>query len=261
MSPLVVSVHQPNFMPWLKLLDKILASDVYVAYDTVQYTKSEYHSRQKVKQQSGPVWMSVPVVSVRGAYQVIEDVRIDDRQPFRQQHLSLLRKAYGRAPHFDEVYPLVRDVYARGHELLADLNVDLIEAFCRYLGSAVRIVRASSLPHEGDNTARLVQLVRETGGDVHLTSTFDTQRQYIDWSRMQAAGISVHKQVFEHPSYDQLWGDFFSHLSALDMLFCCGRQTGKVLEADRQCVEAAAAETGSAAGGVDSQSRTSVGRG
>ena len=48
-----VSVHQPNFMPWLKLLDKVLASDVYVAYDTVQYTKSEYHARQRVRTRTG----------------------------------------------------------------------------------------------------------------------------------------------------------------------------------------------------------------
>lgn len=30
MAETIVSVHQPNFMPWIKLLDKILASDVYV---------------------------------------------------------------------------------------------------------------------------------------------------------------------------------------------------------------------------------------
>jgi hypothetical protein len=42
-------VHQPNFLPWLKLLDKILGSDVYVAYDSVIYTRSEYHDRQRIK--------------------------------------------------------------------------------------------------------------------------------------------------------------------------------------------------------------------
>jgi hypothetical protein len=40
MGDVTVSVHQPNFLPWVKLLDKIIASDVYVVYDTVQFTKS-----------------------------------------------------------------------------------------------------------------------------------------------------------------------------------------------------------------------------
>ena len=148
MTDLTVSVHQPNFMPWLKLLDKILASDVYVAYDTAQFTKTEYHARQRVMTPSKPVWMTVPVLST-GDYQPIQDVQIDNKQPFRRQHLHRLRKAYDSTPHFDEVYGLVDQVYAGGHEQLVDLSLDLIEALRAYLDAPVRIVRASTLPHEG----------------------------------------------------------------------------------------------------------------
>ena len=42
-----VSVHQPNFLPWTKLFDKVLGSDVYIEYDSVQYTRSEFHSRRR----------------------------------------------------------------------------------------------------------------------------------------------------------------------------------------------------------------------
>ena len=41
-----VCLHQPNYLPWTKLLAKIAMSDVYVAYDSVQFTRSEYHNRQ-----------------------------------------------------------------------------------------------------------------------------------------------------------------------------------------------------------------------
>lgn len=234
MPEITVSVHQPNFMPWLKLLDKILASDVYIAYDTVQYTKSEYHGRQKVKQQSGPVWLSVPVVSVRGSYQAIVDARIDKNQRFRDKHLSTLRKAYGRAAHFEEVYQLVREVYDRDHDMLADLSLDLITEFCRYLDSPVRIVRASALASDGDNTDRLIQLVRAVSGTVHLTSTYGTDRQYIDWDRMCSAGIGLRAQAFEHPEYEQLWGEFEPHLSALDLLFCHGSRASEMLRERRR---------------------------
>jgi hypothetical protein len=29
-------------------------------------------------------------------------------------------------------------------------------------------------------------------------------------------------QDFQHPVYPQLWGDFLSHMSAIDLLFNCG---------------------------------------
>lgn len=236
MAGLVVSVHQPNFLPWLKLLDKILASDVYVAYDTVQYTKSEYHARQRVRTHTGLAWLSLPLRSVPGQRQHICAVRLDDRQPFRDRHLKTLRIGYARTPHFAEVYGLVEEVYGRGQQRLVDLNLDLIEAICRYLGSPVRIVRASSLPHAGDNTERLVQLVRGAAGTVHLTSTYGTQRRYIDWPRVLAAGLAVHAQQFTHPRYRQAWPGFVADLAALDMLFCHGRDTARMLAAGRRFV-------------------------
>ena len=57
------SLHQPNFLPWTKLFDKILASDVYIAYDSVQYTHSEFHARQWITGRDGPVWLSAPVLT------------------------------------------------------------------------------------------------------------------------------------------------------------------------------------------------------
>ena len=229
----VVSVHQPNFMPWVKLLDKVLGSDVYVAYDTVQYTKSEYHSRQKIKTHYGDAWLTVPLLSQKGRLQRIDEVRIDNKQPWRRKHLHLLRVNYAKAPFFEEVYELVRAAYAKEHEELADLGTDLIVSLCGYLGSEVEIVRASALPHSGDNTQRLVDLVRAVGGDTHLTSTFGTDRRYIDWERLLQVGIGLQVQRVNHPVYPYLHGPFVANLSALDMLFNCGRQTAAILAADR----------------------------
>jgi hypothetical protein len=253
MPPLVVSVHQPNFMPWLKLLDKILASDVYVAYDTVQYTRSEYHARQRVRTHTGLAWLSVPLRRVPGQRQLIEQLRLDPGQPFGARHLKTLRVGYTGTPYFTEVYSLVEQVYARRHERLVDLSLDLIEAFCRYLGSPVRIVRASALPHTGDNTERLIQLVRAVAGDVHLTSTYGTERRYIDWPRVTGAGIAVRAQQFQHPVYRQAWPGFVADLAALDMLFCHGPATAGRLAAARRSVpvDPAADPVDPAAGPVD----------
>lgn len=235
MTETLVSVHQPNFLPWLKLLDKILASDVYVAYDTAQFTKSEYHARQKMKTPSKPVWLSVPVQST-GDFKPIMDVQIDNKQPFRRQHLHRLRKAYDSTPFFDEVYALVRDVYAGDHERLVDLNMDLIEALCSYLDASVSIVRASTLPHDGDRSERLVQLVQAAGGSEHLTSTYGGDHQDVDWSPFEDAGIGLRVQQFEHPVYDQIGDDFVPNLAGLDMLFSYGRQTAEILARHRSLV-------------------------
>jgi hypothetical protein len=236
MTGTTVSVHQPNFLPWLKLLDKILASDVYVAYDSAQYTRTEYHARQRIKTQNGPAWLSVPIRHVKGIQQLIKDVRIENSQPFRKRHLRVLRMSYQSSPYFDEVYSMVEKVYARDHERLVDLNLDLIEALCAYLDARVRIVRASALPHEGDRSERLVQLVQAVGGSEHLTSTFGAEHQDVEWEHFRRAGIGLRSQQFQHPEYDQVGHDFVPHLAAIDMLFACGPRTRQILEGRRRLV-------------------------
>ena len=213
----VVSVHQPNFMPWTKLLAKIVASDVYIAYDSVQFNKREYHARQRFATVRGePAFLSVPVRHT-GKREVIRDMRIVTEQPWRRAHLDFLLANYGHTPYFGEVFPVIEGVYATGYELLAEHNIALIEAFCGYLGSPVRIVRSSTLPHAGSREQRLLDLVRAVGGDEHLTSTTSTHQ--IDWSGFAAAGIPVRAQQFTAPVSPQPIPD----LAAADLLFWRGR--------------------------------------
>lgn len=224
-----MSVHQPNFLPWLRLLAKVAASDVYVAYDSVQFTRSEFHARQRIKARDGKTaWLTVPVVHT-GRRQLLCDVAICADEDWRSAHLEKLGRHYHSAAHFAEVLPVIEGVYGRRHTRLVDLSIDLIEAMCAYLGIGVRLVRATTLPHAGDRTERLVQLVAAAGGDIHLTSTLGTPHEYVDWSRFHQAGITVLGQEFRHPVYAQLHGGFVENLSALDLLFVRGRAAAGIL--------------------------------
>lgn len=233
----VVSIHQPNFLPWIKLIDKILASDVYIAYDTVQFTRSEYHSRQMIKTPAGPLVISIPVLSGDTPFQNLVDVRIDPKGNWRRKQLKSIALSYAKAPFFAEVFSWIEAIYGRQHEWLVELNLDIIAGVCAYLQSQVRIVRASSLPHGGDNTERVIQLVQAVGGTIHLTSTYGTERQYIDWPRVTAAGLGIRVQQYQHPVYPQQYGSFVSNISLVDMLFNCGRTTAQLLARQRSALD------------------------
>ncbi|MET3810006.1 hypothetical protein ABIB14_001103 [Arthrobacter sp. UYEF3] len=215
-------------MPWQRLMAKILDSDVYVAYDSVQFTRQEFHARQLFRTRGGkPAWLTLPVVST-GTRQILNAVRLVPEPGWRQRHLDFLESNYSQAPYFGEVFPLVQSVYDRRREMLVDHNLDLLEQFCRYLGSGVKIVRASHLPHTGTREERLLDLVRHAGGDAHLTST--TATHVIDWTGFDHAGIPVHLQAFDHPVYPQGQLPFLPNLAAADLLFHTGRAAGRILD-------------------------------
>lgn len=232
-APVRTCLHQPNFLPWPKLIDKIMGCDVYIAYDSVQYTRTEFHSRQQIGTRDGPVWLSVPVLTRGRGRQRICDVELVPGGDWRDAHLRLLREHYGRAPRYDEVSDLIATVYAQGDGRLVDLNLALIEAILAYIGASVQIVRATAYPHEGSNTERLIQLTQAVGANTHVTSTFGTDRQYICWEQVADAGIVVESQRFEEPTVDWMH-PHVPGLSIVDLLFMVGSDAGHVLREARR---------------------------
>jgi hypothetical protein len=229
-----VSLHQPNFLPWTKLVDKILASDIYIAYDSVQYTHSEFHARQWITGRDGPVWLSLPVLTRGRGRQPLCKAELVPGRDWRDAHLRLLTEHYRRAPYFRDVMAVLESVYDRDDHLLVDFNMRLLDALLGYLGASVQVVRATSYPHAGDNTERVIQLTQAVGGDVHLTSTYGTSRCYIDWKRVAAAGIAVESQRFTEPRYRQQFEPFRPNLSVVDLLFAVGPAAAGLLGEMRQ---------------------------
>ena len=40
---MIVSIHQPNYLPWLGYFDKIKRSDLFVIFDDVQFPRGKKH--------------------------------------------------------------------------------------------------------------------------------------------------------------------------------------------------------------------------
>ena len=153
-----VSVHQPNFMPWTKLFDKVLGSDIYVAYDSVQYTRTEFHSRQRIAGRDGPVWLSVPVLTRGRGRQPLHTVELVGGTAWRVAHLRLLTEHYRGAPYFREVMAVLEEAYQGDDGLLVDFNLRVLRAPARLRrrdgqGGARHPVRARRRQHRADHPA------------------------------------------------------------------------------------------------------------
>ena len=49
-----------------------------------------------------------------------------------------------------------------------------------------------------------------------------------------AAGLEIVVQEYEPPTYPQLYGEFASHLSSLDLLLNCGPESEKIVRSGRK---------------------------
>ena len=59
---MIVSIHQPNYLPWLGYFDKMAKSNMFVIFDDVQLPRGKsYVARNLVKTPGGVQWLTVPV--------------------------------------------------------------------------------------------------------------------------------------------------------------------------------------------------------
>jgi len=217
----IVTIHQPEHMPWLGFFDKMRQADVFVLLDTTQFAKDDFQNRNRIKTRSGPAWLTVPVYKKGRSEQLIIDVEICNDRNWRNQCWSLIYQSLKDAPFFAKYMPFFKDLYAREWSKLVELNVTIIRYLAQQLGLKTDLVMASELGvYERGSTNVNLSICRLLGADVYLSGKHG--RDYLDERKFREQGIGVTYQEFRHPKYPQLWGDFVSNMSAIDLLFNCG---------------------------------------
>jgi WbqC-like protein family len=221
-----VAIHQPNFFPWLGYFDKIARADTFVLLDDAQFSKQSRINRVQVMVDGQASWLTAPVR--RDGKLPISETRFDESRPWRKKALKTIRFSYAKAPHFDEVFPLVERLLGAGDELIGAYNEAAIRALVQRLGlGGTRIVRSSDLGVDAAATDRLVGIVTELGGAAYLSGGGASGYQEDD--AFQRAGIELVAQDFEHPAYPQGKAEFVPGLSVIDALMSCGFEGAREL--------------------------------
>lgn len=229
---MIVSVHQPHYLPWLGYFDKITKSDCFVFLDNVQYKRREYQNRNKIRTRDGWAWLTVPVVSSGLRNQLICDVRIDNDSRWQERHRRSLEVSYGKAEFFRSYASFLEEVYTqRTWERLIDLNVCVIRYILKELAIDTPLYFESDIGTREKGTQRIIEICRDLKADTYLSGTGG--RAYLEEERFAQEGIDLRYQTFQHPVYSQRFaGDesFVPNMAAIDLLFNEGPGSREILE-------------------------------
>jgi hypothetical protein len=218
---MVVTTHQPIFLPWPGFFYKALRADALVLLDRVQFPKGRgWMHRNCVKSDQGDHWLRVPVWKARRGLQVIEDVEICDESDWRTRHLRGLRELYAHAPYLESHLPALEEIYARSHRSLLAFNLDLIRYLWGALGMPGALRLQSELEVTGSGTDLLANVCQAMKAETYLALT--VSEKYLDRQKLRDRKIDLALAKFYPPVYPQLWGEFRYNLSALDLLLNCG---------------------------------------
>ncbi len=220
---MVIGGHQPNYLPYLGFFDKMAKSDIFVINNDSQFSKGDYHNRNRIRIDKGWKWLTVPVEMAQipiNKIKIKNEVRTPKGLTWSEDHLNNIWLHYKDTPFYRVHEDGLRKIYEAEYESLVDVNMAVIEFLRLAFKIDTRVVFTSDLDCPSKATQRLVEIVQALGGDVYLSGP--GARVYLDLALFEKAGIKVVFQEFEHPVYSQRYEGFEANMAAIDALFNTG---------------------------------------
>jgi len=226
---MIVAIHQPNYLPYLGFFDKMKKSDVFVIYDDAQFSKSDFHHRNRIRIYHGWKWLTVPVEKKRipiNEIKIKNEVKTWKGIKWSDAHFKDIHDNYKDAPYYKSYENDLARIYKGRFDHLVDLNMSLIFLLKKSFNIDTKIVFSSDLVKseevnkESRSSERLLEIVDALSGDVYLSGQMG--RDYLDISIFKRRGVRVEFQDFKHPIYKQRYEGFIPNMSAIDALFNVG---------------------------------------
>jgi len=221
---MIVTIHQPNYLPYLGFFDKMAKSDIFVIYDDAQFNKSDFQHRNRIRIYHGWKWLTVPVEKKRipiNEVKIRNEVKTWKGVKWSDAHFRDIHDNYKDAPYYSVYADELMRIYKRNYEKLVDLNMELIRFLMKAFDIDAEIVFSSDLGFTSKSTQRLVEIVEALGGDVYLSGP--KGKDYLEVSLFERKGIKVVFQDFKHPVYKQRYEGFVPNMAAIDALFNVGK--------------------------------------
>jgi hypothetical protein len=224
----IVTTHQPIFLPWPGFFHKVAHSDYLVLLDDVQFPRGRsWLTRNRLKNEDGELWLTVPVLRKGRGLQTIKRVEIHNEKAWRRKHLASIEQNYVHAPYFADYFTGIQIIYQKNHSLLAEFTTELISFLSDALALHTKVIRQSELRIAGKGTDLLIGICEHLSADFYYALA--TAEKHIDKEAMGKHGIEIVRANFRPPVYPQLWGDFIYNLSTLDLLLNCGPKSREIV--------------------------------
>jgi len=218
-----VSIFQPTYLPWIGFFKAIDWADKFVFLDDVKFKNRSWQCRNRIKSANGELMLTVPVM--KKSEQKINEVKIDYSQDWTRKHIKAFEHNYAKTPFFQEYFPQLKEIFDSRPEKIMDLNILIIKSICSYLEIKTEFCLSSELgTAQFHKNEKIIALLKKTKATDYLYAEGAGEYMQLAADSYRREGITLIPLRFEHPVYQQIFGNFISHLSIVDLIFNCGRE-------------------------------------
>lgn len=178
-----IAILQSNYIPWYGYFKIISEVDLFVFFDTAQYTKNDWRNRNRILVNESPIWLTIPVGD--NINRRILEVELPSNS-WREKHIRSITYAYSKAPYFHLVESFILPIISdRTITSLSELNQNLITSISRDIFKLQN--RFDSLTEDlvgYSPSKKIARIVQSFGGTTYISgpsaSSYLDNRDFLD---------------------------------------------------------------------------------
>ena len=230
---MIVSVHQPNYLPYPGLIGKIIFSDKFVYLGNVQFEKASWQNRNRLRNERGEVLLTVPVLTKGKFSQRISEVCINCEEAWHEKHLKTIYRNYVRTSYFTDFFPFFEEFYSKTFVSLYELDIFVMNYLLMLFDIQTEILHDKDFDFKGAKTLRLIDICKELNCNVFLSNK--GSEAYVDLGIFEDKGLChLYLDYVGKPYPQKNYPDFIPFLSIFDMLFNIGKDRTYQMISDRE---------------------------
>lgn len=209
---------QPTYLPWSGYFNLINSVDYFVFLNDVQFSKRSWQQRNRISLNGNEQYLTIPVLNKGKRSQLINEVELCADSIFYNKHLTMIKMAYNKCEHGNDVIKLYENSGIEDYSSLQDINIILIKKICEEIGITTPLLYSSDIPVNGTKSDYLLKICQYLGVTEYLSPV--GSKQYIEEEKLfKESDIRVEYQDFTPKEYDQCnSNEFISSLSIIDVI-------------------------------------------
>lgn len=211
-----LSIMQPYFLPYIGYFQLIAASDMFIVYDNIKYTKKGWINRNRMLRNGEPVTFSLPLKKDSDSLDIRERELSADFNP--EKLLNQFGAAYRQAPNFTRTWPVIEEILRHQDRNLFGYLHHSIVRICSHLCITTEIRTSSNIgiDHCLKNQDKVLALCVAAGAGNYLNPIGGTELYTKD--EFRANGVELRFLKSKELLYPQFRKPFVPWLSILDVM-------------------------------------------
>ena len=183
-----VTIMQPSYLPWWYYFERIYYSDTVVFLDDVQFERRGFNHRNKLSNQNGNFWLTIPIKKKNNFQLNINEIEIKNEVKWKKKHQQSIILNYKKAKFFHKLNNLIK-IYDSDYDKLIDILKLTNKFFLNILSIKKKINFSSKIKKKGKKSDLILSICEELGATEYITGPMGAS--YINKNQFLSKNIEL----------------------------------------------------------------------